>query len=104
MKYVMTWWERSGGSFADYEAAQKRVLEVFGAWKMPDSLVFHQFVVRVGEFGGYAVIETDDPAALHGLTTAMAVFAFKVEPVMDVMDAIAAEGTAIAWRDTLAKA
>jgi hypothetical protein len=34
----------------------------------------------------------------------MAVFAFKVEPVMDVMDAIAAEGTAIAWRDTLAKA
>jgi len=104
MKYVMTWWERSGGSFADYEAAQKRVLEVFGAWKMPDGLVFHQFVVRVGEFGGYAVVETDDPAALHGLTTAMAVFAFKVEPVMDVMDAVAAEGTAIAWRDTLASA
>jgi muconolactone delta-isomerase len=101
MKYVLTWWERPGGSYAEYEAAQKRVLDVFGAWKMPETLVFHQFVVRLGEFGGYAVIETDDPAALHRLTTALAVFAFKVEPVMDVMDAVAAEGEAIAWRDTL---
>ncbi len=29
MKYVLTWWERSGGSHADYESAQKRVLHVF---------------------------------------------------------------------------
>ncbi len=29
MKYVVTWWERPGGSYADYEAAQKRVLAVF---------------------------------------------------------------------------
>jgi muconolactone delta-isomerase len=101
VKYVMTWWERPGGSYAEYEAAQKRVLEVFGAWKMPETLVFEQFVVRLGEFGGYAVIATDDLAALHRLTTAMAVFAFKVEPVIDVMDAVAAEGEAISWRDAL---
>jgi hypothetical protein len=101
MKYVMTWWERPGASYREYESAQKRVLEVFEAWKMPESLVFHQFLVRVGEFGGYAVIETDNPADLHRLSSAFAVFRFRVEPVMDVMDAVAAEADAIGWRDTL---
>jgi muconolactone delta-isomerase len=102
MKYVMTWWERPTGSAADYEQGQKRVLELFQAWQMPETLTFHQFLVRVGEFGGCAVIETDDPAALHQVTSAFAVFQFRVDAVMDVMDAVAAEATAIAWRDSLA--
>ena len=101
MKYVLTWWERPGGSHADYEAAQKRVLSVFRDWQMPETLQFHQFLVRVGEFGGYAVIETDDLAAVHRLTTTFAVFQFRLEPVLDVMDAVAAESQAIAWRDSL---
>ncbi len=100
MKYVVTWWERPGGSYADYEAAQKRVLAVFEKWEMPEGLQFHQFLVRVGEFGGYAVVETDDVADLQKVTTAFAVFQFRVEPVMDVMEAVAAESEAIAWRDS----
>jgi len=100
MKYVMTWWERPGGSHADYEAAQKRVLSVFQKWEMPASLTFHQFLVRVGEFGGYAIVETDDLAELHKATTIFAVFQFRVEPVLDVMDAVAAEAEGIAWRDS----
>ena len=96
----MTWWERPGGSYADYEAAQKRVLSVFEQWEMPEGLHFHQFLVRVGEFGGYAVVETADAADLQKVTTAFAVFQFRVEPVMDVMDAVAAEAEAIAWRDS----
>ena len=99
MKYLVTWRERPTGSAAEYEAAQKRVLSVFAVWDMPESLTFHQFLVRVGEFGGYAVVETEDPAALQRLSTAFAVFQFRVEPVMDVMDAVAAESDAIAWRD-----
>ncbi len=102
MKYVVTWWERPGGSHADYEAAQKRVLSVFQKWQMPKSLTIHQFVVRVGEFGGYAVLETDKPSDLHKLTTVFAVFQFRVEPVLDVMDAVAAESEAIAWRESTA--
>ena len=101
MKYVLTGWERPGGSPADYEAAQKRVLSVFSKWQMPESLKFHQFLVRVGEFGGYAVIETDKPADVHKLTTTFAVFQFRLEPVLDVMDAVAVESEAIAWRDAL---
>jgi hypothetical protein len=35
------------------------------------------------------------------LTTAFAVFQFRVEPVMDVMDAVAAESESIEWRDSI---
>jgi hypothetical protein len=100
MKYVLTWWERPGGSYADYEAAQKRVLNVFQNWEMPESLDIHQFVVRVGEFGGYMVLDTDNVADVQKLTTTFAVFQFRLEPVMDVMDAVAAEAEGIAWRDS----
>ena len=101
MKYVLTWWERPGGSYADYESAQKRVLSVFQKWEMPASLKFQQFLVRIGEFGGYAVIETDKPEEIHRLTTAFAVFRFRVEPVLEVADAVATEAAAIGWRDSL---
>jgi len=65
VKYVLTWWERPGGSYVDYESAQQRVLSIFQKWEMPESLQIHQFLVRVGEFGGYAVLETDNVADVH---------------------------------------
>jgi Protein of unknown function (DUF3303) len=102
MKYVVTWWERPNGSYSDYEAAQKRVLGVFQHWEMPSSLKILQFLVRVGEYGGYAVIETNEVADIHRLTSTFAVFTFRVEPVLDVMDAVAVEAAAIAWRDSIA--
>jgi hypothetical protein len=101
MKYVATWCERPTGSAAEYEAAQKRILGVFQQWEMPSSLKIHQFLVRVGEFGGYAVLETDQPADFHRLSTVFAAFSFKLEPVLDIGDAVAAEAAAIAWRDGL---
>jgi hypothetical protein len=103
MKYMLTWWERPGGSHADYESAQKRILGVFQKWQIPESFTFHQFLVRVGEFGGYAVLETDDLVALQKATTIFAVFQFRVEPVLDIMDAVAAETDGIAWRDSIAE-
>ena len=101
MKYVVTWRERPTGSVAEYEAAQKRILDIFSAMEMPASLTFHQFLVRVGEFGGYAVIETDSAEDLQFLCTVFAAFSFTVEPEMDVMDAVAAENRGIEWRDSL---
>ncbi len=103
MKYMLTWHERPAASATDYETAQKRVLEVFQQWTMPESLTFHEFLVRIGEFGGYAVIETDNPEDIHKLTTALAVFEFKLEQVLDVMDAVAIEAEVIDWRDSIAK-
>lgn len=104
MKYLLTWWERPGGSYADYEAAQKRVLGVFQNWEIPEALTFHQFLVRVGEFGGYAVLETDDLAEVQKAITTFAVFRFRLEPVLDVEDAVAAEAEGIAWREANAPA
>ncbi len=98
MKYVVTWHERAAASYADYEAAQERVLGVFKNWKMPGTMTIHEFLVRVGEYGGYMVVETERPADIHFLTSTFAVFQFKVEPVMEVMDAVAVEIEAIAWR------
>jgi hypothetical protein len=98
MKYVITWHERPAASFRDYEAAQERVLGIFKDWKMPASFAIHQFVVRVGEYGGYMIIETDRPTDVHYVTSVFAVFEFKVEPVVDVMDAVAVEVQAIEYR------
>ena len=100
MKYVLTWWERPTGSVTEYENAQKRVLGIFQKWEMPKSLNIHQFVVRVGEYGGYAVLETDNVGDIHKLTSTFAVFKFLLEPVLDIMDAVAIEAAAIAWRDS----
>ncbi len=99
MKYVMTWWERPGGSAADHEAAQKRILDIFQKWEIPETITFHQFLVRVGELGGYAVVETDDLAEIEKATTIYAAFQFRVEPVLDVEEAAAAQTEGIAWRD-----
>lgn len=101
MKYVLSWFERPAASYADYEAAQHRVLDVFLQWKMPESIKFLQFVVRVGEWGGYMVVECDKLEDIHKVTTMFAVFEWKVEAVLDVMDAVAAEKEAMADRDAI---
>jgi hypothetical protein len=99
MKYVISWRERPAATFRDYEAAQERVLRIFNKdWKMPASFTVHQFVVRVGDYGGYMIVETNQPADIHYFTSVFAVLQFKVEPVVDVMDAVAVELQAIEYR------
>ena len=61
MKYILTWNERSQGSAIEYENAQKRILEVFTQWKAPDNFKIEMFVVRVGDWGGYMLLDCDDP-------------------------------------------
>ena len=100
-KYVLSWAERPGAGPSEYEAAQSRILDVFRKWQTPAGVTFHQFVVRVGDWGGYAVIETDNLADVHAITTALAAFTFRLEPVIDVMDAVAIELQAMAWRESL---
>jgi len=98
MKYVVAWRERPAASFRDYEAAHERILAIFKDWKMPASITMHQFVVRVGDYGGYMILDTDKPGDIHWITSVFAAFEFKVEPVLDVMDAVAEEMKAIDFR------
>jgi Protein of unknown function (DUF3303) len=99
MKYVISWRERPAASSRDYEAAHERILEIFSEkWKMPESFKMLQFVVRVGDYGGYMIVETDKPTDIHYVTSVFAAFEFKVEPVVDVMEAVAVELKAIEYR------
>ncbi len=99
MKYVISWRERPAASAREYELAHERVLQIFNKdYKLPSSFKVHQFVVRVGDYGGYMIIETDKITDIHYFTSVFAVLDFKVEPVVDVMDAVAVELQAFEYR------
>ena len=67
-------------------------MEIFSdKWKMPESFTMLQFVVRVGNYGGYMIVETDKPTDIHYFTSVFAALEITVEPVVDVMDAVAVE-------------
>jgi hypothetical protein len=96
MKYVISWRERPAASSKEYEAAHRRCMQLFNKdWKFPPSFTVHQFVVRLGDYGGYMIVETDKPGDIHYVTSIFALFEFTVEPVVDVMDAVAEQLKAI---------
>lgn len=101
-KYVLRWDERPAAGTPEYEAVQSRILQVFREWSAPEGITIHQFVIRVGDWGGYMVFETDNLADIHFLSTALAGFTFQLEPVIDVMDAVEVELLAMEWRATVA--
>jgi len=101
MKYMLTWNERPQGSPIEYENAQKRILEVFTQWKAPGDFKIELFVIRVGDWGGYMMLDCDDPLAVHKFCSMLPAFVFEVRPVVPVMDAVRVELEAIAFRDEL---
>jgi hypothetical protein len=99
---MITWSERSQGSPIEYENAQKRILEVFTQWKAPDNFKIEMFVIRVGDWGGYMLLDCDDPLAVHKFCSMLLpAFVFEARPVVPVMDAVRVELEAIAFRGEL---
>ena len=101
MKYMICWNERPQGTPIEYENAQKRILEVFQQWKAPANFKIEFFVVRVGDWGGYMLVDCDDPLTVHKFCSTLPSFVFEARPVVPVMDAVRVEQEAIAWRDGL---
>jgi muconolactone delta-isomerase len=101
MKYMISWSERPQGSPIEYENAQKRILEVFTQWKAPDNFKIELFVIRVGDWGGYMLLDCDDPLAVHKFCSMLPAFEFQARPVVPVMNAVRVELEAIAFRDGL---
>jgi hypothetical protein len=101
MKYMLTWTERSQGSALEYENAKKRILEVFTQWTPPENFNIELFVIRVGDWGGYMLLECDEPAAVHKLCSLLPAFVFAVHPVIPIDEAIRVELESIAFRDGL---
>lgn len=101
MKYMVNWNERTQGSAIEYENAQKRILEIFSQWEAPANFNIEVFVVRVGDFGGYMLVDCDDPLEVHKLCSTFPAFEFQARPVVPVMDAVRVEQEAIDFRDSL---
>ena len=101
MKYMLTWTERSQGSPIEYENAQKRILEVFTQWKAPANFKIELFVIRVGDWGGYMMLDCDDPTAVHKFCSMLPAFVFEARPVIPIEDAVRVELESIAFRDGL---
>ena len=99
MKYVIEWKRKRHGTLDEYEAGQRRVLGLLRRWKRPEGVTIHQWVVRAGGSGGYAVVETDDLAPMHEATRVFSGLNFLIDPVLDIDVALAAAGQAIEWRD-----
>jgi len=101
MKYMLTWSERPQGSAIEYESAQKRILEVFTQWKAPANFKIELFVIRVGDWGGYMMLDCDDPTAVHKFCSMLPAFVFEARPVIPIEDAVRVELESIAFRDGL---
>lgn len=101
MKYVMSWKKKRHGTTAEFEAGQRRVLEMMRAWRRPENVMIREFVVKVGEPGGFVVFEAEDLSAVHEETAAFSMLNFHIDPVIDIEDALAALGAAIEWRDSV---
>jgi muconolactone delta-isomerase len=101
MKYMLTWTERPQGSPMEYENAQKRILEVFTQWKAPSNFKIELFVIRVGDWGGYMLLDCDDPTAVHKFCSMLPAFVFEARPVIPIEDAVRVELESISFRDGL---
>jgi muconolactone delta-isomerase len=98
---MLTWTERPQGSPIEYENAQKRILEVFRQWKAPGNFKIELFVIRVGDWGGYMLLDCDDPGAVHKFCSMLPALVFEARPVIPIDDAVRVELEAIAFRDGL---
>ena len=100
MKYVLQWTTRPGGSGQENLASLKRSLEVFGKWTPSANML--QFVSRVDGRGGFAVAETDDPAAL---AKDCAIFTpyldFTVHPVLDIQQGVTVLQAGVDYNETV---
>jgi hypothetical protein len=85
MKYIVSWTYRFGGSAAENEESVRRGLAVFSKWAPPASATYHQFVGRLDGGGGFAVVETENPADLSDTTSKFGFIAeYQIFPVVDI--------------------
>lgn len=83
MKYVVTWESRP----AVTEEASARSLQVFSKWSPSEGANFIEFLGRVDNRGGFAVVETDDVSLIaKDVAPFSAWFDFSVHPVLEIAD------------------
>ena len=101
-KYVVSWNVRSGGTAQQNHDDAKTLLDTFAKWQAPADQTFLQFVARVDGQGGYAVIETDNPASLADAPSKFTTWLeFEVAPVIDITDNVAVSASGVEFRESI---
>ena len=96
MKYVITWNNRPSAT----EETTARSLQVFGKWEPTSD--FREFLGRVDGQGGFAVVETDDPATVaKDIAPFVGFFDFTVHPVQEIADTAAVGMEAVAFLQSI---
>ena len=94
MKFVVTWENRPSAT----EETVARGLQVFGKWAPHEGSNFKEFLGRVDGRGGFAVVETDDPATIAADVAPFGgFFDFTVHPVQEIADTAAVGMQAVAF-------
>jgi hypothetical protein len=101
MKYHVSWTFRLGGSASENEAAAKRILALYSKWAPPKGTTYLQFLGRADGNGGYAVIETDNPAEVADVATFAPFAEWQIQPVLDIAEAVQIATKAIEFRDSV---
>jgi hypothetical protein len=98
MKYVVTWEPLPNNT----EQTEARSLEVFSKWAPSEGANFREFLGRIDNRGGFAVVETEDPSLIAKDTAPFGVwFAFSVYPVIEIADSAAVGAGAVAFRASI---
>ena len=104
LKYMISWNERSQGSRPSSTkkpgSASVDCLSAV-ARKQPANFKIEMFVVRVGDWGGYMLLDCDDPLEVHKFCSMLPAFEFQARPVIPIEDAVRSELEVMAWRDGL---
>ena len=98
VKYVISWTAREALTVED----AKRAMSIFSKWQPNASTTFHQFVQRVDGGGGFAIVETENGAALlRDALTFGTWFEFTATPVVDMLEGAAVQQEVIDLLDSI---
>jgi len=101
-KYVVSWKVRSGGTAQQNHEDGKKLLDTFAKWQIPADQNFLQFLARADGQGGYAVVETDNPASLADAPAKFSTWLeFDIDPVIDIMDNVAVIAAGAEFRESI---
>ncbi|HTX94783.1 MAG TPA: DUF3303 family protein [Mycobacterium sp.] len=98
----MAWTYRLNGTAAENDETLRRGLAAYSKWSPPQSTTYHQFVGRVDGGGGFAVVETDNPADLVETTSQFAtILDYQIFPVLDIAEAARALQRGVEFREAV---
>ena len=98
MKYVISWESRPGLT----EESVARSLQVFSKWSPSEPANFKEFLGRLDSNGGFAVVETDDPAQIAKDTAPFTSwFEFHVYPCLEIAESAAIDMEAVAFVESI---